>query len=194
MLVLSMMTRFSILVTAVILVSLIQTNIVSAQNVAEVMTKADMATDNVRVSVEVSDSQWTKGKISIVHVKIENISKEIININVIPSFIFKKQSSEYGNNKEKNEVYWCPINLKNKSERAKNSAPDMLRLDGEQAKIVEIDVDNLHCGLSISALWPFQNFFSIVQSGQYSIHLNLYVLNDNVFKKIISQDTLVTIK
>ena len=148
-----------------------------------------LSVSNVRCGVEIGDSAWIEGKPGIVHAVIENVSKETLYLDVVPFFILENRDAGDGDDKAGKEEYWCPIDLTRIAARAINSEPDRLTLEGEETKRFDIDFASLRCGRTISAVWPDQEFFSVVQPGEYNVRL---ILNIGT-KEVISKDAIGTI-
>ena len=179
MLVLSKITDLTFWVTVALLVSLTQPSAASEG-------KVNM---NIGCSTEINDSEWTKIRAAKVHVKIENLAKEVQSITVIPSFVLEKVGS--GASKE---AYWSPIDLQHGTARPKESKPDSLTLKEGESRTLDIDVSKLNWGRSIAALWPFQNLFSVVPAGQYILYLDLEIVDGRDSKRVRSREVMVTIK
>jgi len=119
----------------------------------------------IRCSAEINEFEWTKIKATKVHVKIENLAKEVKSFMAIPSFVLEEGGSE-----TRKEEYWSPINLQDVSVRIKESKTDSLTLQERESRTLDIDVSKLNWAFNL--LGHFRIFLALCHQGIINSILN----------------------
>ncbi len=137
--------------------------------------------NGLRCSIDIAETRWSKGKPVLVSVMVENVSGSKVELRTIPAFTLNESQ------------YWCPVDIGGEEHTLPANARSTISLEKGASTNTRIDISKLGWDRGVSSIWPAQNLYSLVPPGQYSLRLDIEVVNGGEPKWIHSNEVEVAI-
>lgn len=129
----------------------------------------------LRCSIILDEKEWSKDRPMIVSVAVENVSASEVNLEVSSSFQLSGKKS-----------YWGPVDILGKSKTPPINPRSTISLQKGACLSAKIDISKLGWDHTFSSVWPVREFSSFIPAGQYTLTLDLEVLNGAYTEHIVS--------
>ena len=137
--------------------------------------------NGIRCSITAEETHWSNGEYAIVFITIENISEGKIDLKTIPAFNLNEMQ------------YWCPVNIVGEDHNLPANARSTISLEKGDQINSKIDISKLGWDRGISSIWPSQNLYSLVPTGNYKLRLDIEVVDGNETQWIRSNEISIEI-
>jgi len=137
--------------------------------------------NGLRCSIIAETTHWSNGDPAIVSVTVENISEGKIDLKTIPAFTLNDMQ------------YWCPVNIAGDDHSLPANARSNISLEKGTQIYSRIDISMLGWDQGLSSIWPWENLYTIVPAGKYTLGLDIEIVDGSELSWVRSNEVSVEI-